>query len=432
MENLLKKRIYVFAKLSKKALSGKNSPLKDKIEEILLNLNEDEYNNIYIPDDIFSIFCKNANLENEIEEGLKKLSDSLPSSNKFKNLKNILNKENIIPPKLKVSNKTLQKKEIYTNSGEVLIMGGSIINIDTNIVTKMIIDENGNISFEDGIPMIKARSQHNAVYHGSIVYSIGSRNNPSNCTIESFNKTNIKEKELSEKLSRNLYNIATVIFNNKLLIIGGYFVSSNANYILNTVYEIDMNDIISDNIKFLKQNKQLNTPRQFSAAITFDNKVFVCGGKGFDQKAIKSVEVFDPSNGTGAWQIEDEDHQMTKGRWNFSLFVFNNELYAVGGDDDGENTTIEKRDKVTMEWKIVTNHEKSRQHCASVLVGSKIFLLGGEGNELTFDFFDLESKVWQSSTRYTITKIIKSVSPFQNSFLKLPRKIWGSKAILVT
>ena len=30
MENLLKKKIYVFAKLSEKALSGKKSPLKKK------------------------------------------------------------------------------------------------------------------------------------------------------------------------------------------------------------------------------------------------------------------------------------------------------------------------------------------------------------------------------------------------------------------
>jgi hypothetical protein len=426
MENLLKKKIYVFAKLSEKALSGKNSPLKKKIEEILSNLNVTEYNNIYIPDDISSVFCKNANLENEIEEGLKKLSNSLPNSSKFKNLKNILNKENIIPQKLKVSNETLQKREAYTNSEEILIMGGSIQGKATNIVTKMIIDQKGNISFEDGIQMIQDRSQHNAVYYEGIVYSIGSKNNPANCTIESFNTETLEEKELSEKIAINLYNIATVIFNNKLLIIGGYYVSPFAKYILNTVYELDMNDTISNKREWLEQKEKLKTPRQFSAAITFDKKVFVCGGKDSNQKAIKSVEVFDPS--TGAWQIEED---MTKERWNFSLFVFNDELYAVGGDGDDEKTTIEKRNNDT-KWEIVTNHEKSRQHCASVLVDSKIFLLGGKGNELTFDFFDLNRKIWQSNTRYTITKIFKSVIPFKNSFLKLPREIWGSKAVLVT
>ena len=113
---------------------------------------------------------------------------------------------------------------------------------------------------------------------------------------------------------------------------------------------------------------------------------------------------------------------MTKARYNFSLFVFQHEMYAVGGDQDG-NTTIEKRNKATQQWELVADCGQNRSHCAAALVGSKLFLFGGLSSKSTFDFFDLDSKKWASKTEGTYEK---------ESARQLPRQIYWSKAVLIT
>ena len=113
---------------------------------------------------------------------------------------------------------------------------------------------------------------------------------------------------------------------------------------------------------------------------------------------------------------------MTKTRFNFSLFVFQHELYAVGGEEDG-STTIEKRNKTTKQWEHVADCSQSRGGCTAALVGSKVFLFGGLGSKSTFDFLDLDSKKWASKTKGKYKK---------ESARQLPRKVLDSKAVLIT
>jgi hypothetical protein len=112
---------------------------------------------------------------------------------------------------------------------------------------------------------------------------------------------------------------------------------------------------------------------------------------------------------------------MTKERWFFSLFVFEDELYAVGGDAP---TTIEKRNKATKQWQLVADCGHDRQCCAAALVGSKIFLFGGRDHMSTFDFFDLDSKKWASQD--------VGGAYFDEDKRQLPRQINWSKAVLIT
>ena len=115
---------------------------------------------------------------------------------------------------------------------------------------------------------------------------------------------------------------------------------------------------------------------------------------------------------------------MIKARCFFSLFVFEDELYAVGGDDYGQNTTIEKRNKATKQWQLVADCGEDRQCCAAELVGSKVFLFGGEGHYSTFDFFDLDSKKRASQDI--------GGAYFDEDKRQLPRQIYFSKAVLIT
>ena len=114
---------------------------------------------------------------------------------------------------------------------------------------------------------------------------------------------------------------------------------------------------------------------------------------------------------------------MTKTRFSLSLFVFQHELYAVGGEAGENNTTIEKRNKATQQWELVADCGQNRFGCAVVLVGSKLFLFGGYGRMSAFDFFDLDSKKWASKTKGTYEK---------ESARQLPRQVYLSKAVLIT
>jgi N-acetylneuraminic acid mutarotase len=205
---------------------------------------------------------------------------------------------------------------------------------------------------------------------------------------------------------------------NKLLVIGGQHQIAGQEVPSDIVYELDEHASQAGQGKWRAHAARLNTARRCAAAITFEGKTFVCGGYGAGYVRLRSVESFDPA--TGAWQVEGG---MTKARSNFSLFIFEEELCAVGGDDSGQNTTIEKRNKDTKQWEHVANYGQNRNGCTAALVGSKLFLFGGYGHKSTFDFLDLHNKKWASQTKGKYEK---------ESARQLPRQVYYSKAVLIT
>jgi len=71
---------------------------------------------------------------------------------------------------------------------------------------------------------------------------------------------------------------------------------------------------------------RLITGRFAAAATVYRGKIYLCG-YGDGTHCLSSVEVFDPA--IGIWQNAGD---MTKVRYGCSLIVFEDELYAVGGD----------------------------------------------------------------------------------------------------
>ena len=133
---------------------------------------------------------------------------------------------------------------------------------------------------------------------------------------------------------------------------------------------------------------------------------------------------------------------MIKARSGFSLFVHEEELYAVGGDGYGTSTTIEKRNKDTKQWEHVTDSGQDRFACAAALVDTKVFLFGGGyDHKSTFDFFDLHSKKWASQdvggAYFDEPKLEQDEDEDENeakpvSKRQLPRQVYWSKAVLIT
>jgi hypothetical protein len=319
-------------------------------------------------------------------------------------------------PFITVPEKTLYAEAIFkffaNKRQEVLIMGGKIGVQTTNNVTKMIVDQDGTISFVASTPMLHPRQSHFAIYNKGEVLSFSSI---STSIVERLDTLSQTQSEITEKLTNELYMTTPLMFNNKFLVIGGLYPSQDMQS--DIVYELDDHVSQADQGKWRARQARLNIARCGAAGISFEGKIFVCGGSGngiyWDRLA--SVEYFDPEIGT--WQVENE--QMTKSRYNFSLFVYDDELYAVGGDGLTKTTTIEKRNKSTKIWEIVADCGQNRNLCSSVLIDSKIFLFGGEMHRSTWDAFDLQSKRWASND-----------VPIINN--QLPRQIYCSKTVDIT
>jgi hypothetical protein len=282
---------------------------------------------------------------------------------------------------------------------EVLIMGGYDENYNyLNSTFKMVMDKHGNIRFEDSMPMLVDRAYQDTVYHQGEVFSISTGETPvaSIGTMERLDTLSQTRTMLRSNLPHPLYNTSAAILNNKLFVIGGKYRDAASNEYLksNMMYEFEQHADEADQGTWRLHEARLNTARYDTSCAVYQGKLYICGGYDGNYK-LSSVEVFDPAIGT--WQNAGK---MTNARTYFSLFVFDDELYAVGGDGYDDNITIEKLSKQTGEWELVTDLEENRWGCASALVGSKIFLFGGYNGEIisTFDIFDLITKKWASKT----------------------------------
>jgi N-acetylneuraminic acid mutarotase len=346
--------------------------------------------------------------------------------------------------------KLLKLSDIYEDltRDKVLIMGG--IDSDgrpTNIVTKMIINSEGDIIFEDGKPMSQPRDRENydAVYYkGEVLFSPFSQNSTPSKIIYFDTLTN-KHSEISEELLNKMpqksqadgfYNSSTLsVLDNKIFIISGYWNSHYGFITIDKVYELEeFNDTWN-----IKSKADLNECSYNSASIEFDKKIFVCGGNDGSLSGVNTnVMYFDPE--TNIW---NKDSDMVRKRESFSLFVYNEELYAVGGDYEG-GCTIEKRRK---DYNTNSNNEEyintlnglnseengpwmviaacNRNGCASALIGSKIFLFGGGNNKSTFDYIDLavEKKKWASQD--------DNCKYFNKKSRVMPREINNSIAVFI-
>ena len=146
------------------------------------------------------------------------------------------------------------------------------------------------------------------------------------------------------------------------------------------------------------QAARLNTPRCHHASIAFEGKIWVAGRWDGGESYLSSVEVYDPA--VGEWERAPD---MTKGRVGLTLVAVGDELYAVGVDlhYPKYNLSIEKLSKVSGAWEIITTLEEvGRSSCSVAVVGSKIYVLGGrcEGLTFTWNAFDVITKQWASAS----------------------------------
>jgi len=279
-------------------------------------------------------------------------------------------------------------------------MGGlTPSNHATNRVDMMVIDDkDGKISWQPCAPMITNRYGHAAYYCQGEVLSVSSHwyHAGGQGTSERYDVLSQTAVELEHMLPiPDLCAFAMAELDEKAFVIGGMYKDATSRRYVNSdrVFCLDNKKHRGQAGTWIEQEARLITARSYAAAATYQGKVWVAGGTGYDQH-LSSVEVFDPL--VGSWQAAGD---LTKARRNGSiaLFVIKDDLFAATGTYEG--MLVEKRDGQTGSWQLVSEmNDGDRSYCSMTACGSTIYFIGGRGFDImnNWNSFDTNTKKWAS------------------------------------
>ena len=285
-----------------------------------------------------------------------------------------------------------------------------------NSVFRILLHKDGKIEFRKGFPLLEERMNHSVLYDKGNIISISS-NYFSGCgSIEYFDNIAQESTLLEKIIPDKMHNICAALLENQIFLFGGAIPYEYGWVYTDKIYVLDSNHNWT-------HYSQLNIVRISAASIVLDGLFYICGGYSFSNSPLQSVEVFDPKTKTSIIET------MTKQRIKCSLFIYDGEIYAVGGDVSKESISIEKRNKTTQLWELVSVLEVDRYLCASVLVDSKIYFFGGgydesSNNRSTFDVYDIKTDLWIMRNQCMPFQIYGSSSILINN-PELKHKTWS-------
>ena len=296
---------------------------------------------------------------------------------------------------------------------ELLLIGGYDINhCSSKNIFKLNIRDN-KIIFKNYTPMIKARVFSSLIFHENQIIVISSDFYTGCGTVEWFDIFSQKWILMNSILPNRLHHTTASIFDNKIFVFGG-------------AIKISYGWIHSDKIYVLEKHSQtwnlfshLSEARVYASSIFYQDNFYICGGQNRGNEPQKSVEIFNPITRL----IRREN--MNKARINPHLCIYEDELYAIGGEKSNiENLTIEKRDKITKKWEILATLNEDRYLCSISLIGSKIYIFGGGYNEENFsnryiwNYYDILNKIWASQFLPIKDRIMKESIYGSSSIVK--------------
>jgi len=284
---------------------------------------------------------------------------------------------------------------------EILISGGMIFENNDSVgesTTKCfkmkIFKRDFTITFEDYVPLQMARRDHSTIYKDGIIYIISTGLDLiTNGHVECLDILS-KRQFVIKKLPLNLIWTSAIVFENKIWVIGGLeFNSWVDKHSSNNIYIYD-----EENNNWVEHPTRLIKDRSASSLCIFNDKIYICGGIMNLQTQISSIEIFDPKTGS----IE-EFGNISKIGCNFYNFVYENNFYTLNKKNP---ITIEKMNIIYGNWELVSElileEDKCRDNLTSIFVEDKIFILGGYGDEKTFDYYDFKTNTWASKDELCI------------------------------
>ena len=168
------------------------------------------------------------------------------------------------------------------------------------------------------------------------IYSIGSYNGVLRSKPDNSLNPNPLQWTLVKKMNKFRIEACAVLFENKIVVLGGL------NFFGSEVYQsIEIYDPDSDEWTF---GPSMSTPRSSHSAVVLNNKIYAIGG-GIGLISMASVETLDSLNPNASWRPASE---MITPRSNFGATVVNNQIMVAGGCESNENTEFYSEE--TNQW----------------------------------------------------------------------------------
>ena len=354
----------------------------------------------------------------------------------YKSLKNkyFNNRFKIDNPFNKSLNKIIYEMCNY-DYHEILISGGLIYeNRDTSTETETMLKssfkmkiskKDFTISFEEYKPLQLARRDHPTIQKDGIIYSLstGLDEEESIGHVECLDILTEQQFEI-KRLPINFIWISSIVFDNKIWVIGGLLFNSWIDkQSSNKIYMYD-----EENNNWIEHPTQLINGRSSASLYIFNDQIYICGGIIDLQTKISSIEIFDPKTG-----IIEEFGNTSKVGCNFYNFIYENNLYILNKNNP---ITIEKMDLISGNWELISElileEDKCRDNLTAIFVEDKIFILGGYGEENTFDYYDFKTNTWTSKDELCINHSVdKRTIPYKIEFSSAillsdgPRRTWS-------
>ncbi len=233
-----------------------------------------------------------------------------------------------------------------------------------------------------------ARGAHAAVlFENQILVCGGSPSGSSDDYIDSIEVLDLSGnppewKEFSVKLPFKVAGHRCVVYENRLLIIGG---SSNVDEFLDTIYELLLVPPYSS--KLLCHMKR----KRFAHGVElFNDKVLIAGGQG----AESDVEVFDIRRNECV-----EMPPLPSPVWGMATVRRDDTMVLIGGmHDKGKfSSEVIEYDFKTGQSKVEVVMKTGRFCCAALYHGGKLFVIGNDSNENSdeVDCFKFSSRTWK-------------------------------------
>lgn len=149
---------------------------------------------------------------------------------------------------------------------------------------------------------------------------------------------------------------------------------------------------------------EMPTGRWGHGACVVDGQIYIIGGAGPLYQALGTVEVYDPV--TDTWTTKPE---MPTPRQGLTTSVVNGKIYAIGGavsesytyQNVNTFTTVEEYDPTADTWTTKSPMPTSRGFHSAVVIGGKIYIIGGSrnaepifANVRTVEVYDPATDTW--------------------------------------
>jgi Tol biopolymer transport system component len=194
-------------------------------------------------------------------------------------------------------------------------------------------------------------------------------------------------------------SLCAVYLNNKIYVIGGY---NGAGY-LKTVEVYDPNNDTWDTTI-----PSLNEKRGYAGVAVVKGKIYVIGGLSLDVPGYikNTVEEYDPT--LNQWTLKAP---IPTKRWSLGAAVFNDKIYAIGGDTASSNWShpsaiVEVYDPDANSWSPMPNISSTRAAFGITTLNQKIYIIGGVGGDNLTTEYDPATQICQDKAHISTPRIL--------------------------